>query len=291
MANVKPILDTRRAKSDGMFNIIFRITHFKKVYTINSGIAIHQFHWDGKNRMITNEHPNSKLLNIKLLKEFYKIQQTLLFLDDEFTIEKFRNIVNAEAGKASILFKEFAQTLIQQMFETYKTGNAIVYRTAVNRFITFCGKDIPIDTIDYELLKRFNHHLIISGLKQNSISNYFRTIRAIYNKAIKEKVVDRSKYPFYDITIKSEKTAKRAILKEDIIKLLQVLDEYSTAKRSLNYFMLSFYLRGISFTDLAYLKPSSIIDSRVYYNRRKTHKNYSVKLFPQAEELINLYQQ
>ena len=51
--------------------------------------------------------------------------------------------------------------------------------------------------------------------------------------------------------------------------------------------MLSFYLRGISFTDLAYLKHSNIIDGRIEYKRRKTHQNYSVKLFPEAESIIN----
>jgi outer membrane protein OmpA-like peptidoglycan-associated protein len=51
--------------------------------------------------------------------------------------------------------------------------------------------------------------------------------------------------------------------------------------------MLSFYLRGISFTDLAYLKPSNIIDGRIEYKRIKTHKNYSVKLFPEALSIID----
>jgi hypothetical protein len=101
-------------------------------------------------------------------------------------------------------------------------------------------------------------------------------------------VVKRSFYPFHDIIIKSEKTAKRAILKDDIAKLLQIhVEKNSTCWRSLNYFMLSFYLRGISFTDLAYLKHSNIIDGRIEYKRRKTHKNYSVKLFPETESIIN----
>jgi integrase len=101
-------------------------------------------------------------------------------------------------------------------------------------------------------------------------------------------VVDRSLYPFYDISIKSEKTAKRAVLKEDIAKLLGFpLEEHTPAWRSLNYFMLSFYLRGISFTDLAYLKQSNIIDGRIVYRRRKTHKDYNIKLFPVAETIIN----
>jgi hypothetical protein len=40
MATLKTLLDKRRAKSDGCFNIIFRVTHERKVYTLNSGISI-----------------------------------------------------------------------------------------------------------------------------------------------------------------------------------------------------------------------------------------------------------
>ena len=40
MANVKTKLDRRRVKSDGTFNLIFKITHCRKVYTINTGISL-----------------------------------------------------------------------------------------------------------------------------------------------------------------------------------------------------------------------------------------------------------
>ena len=57
----------------------------------------------------------------------------------------------------------------------------------------------------------------------------------------------------------------------------------------MKYFLISFYLRGISFTDLAYLRQSNIIDGRVEYKRRKTHKNYSIKLFPEAQVLFEKF--
>ena len=288
MANVKTTLDTRRAKSDGTFNIIYRITHQKKVYTINSGTSILEQYWDYEHSEITKQHPNSKLINLRLLKGYFKIEKAILILDDDFTIEKLRNIIKGEAPNQSKSFKKFAQELIDQMFTTNNTGNAIVYRTATNRFLDFCGKDVPFDKIDYKLLDKFRHHLLLSGLKQNSISNYLRTIRAIYNKAIKHRIVDRNKYPFYDITIKSQRTVNRAISKADIKRLNSLLlEDNSPSWRALNYFMLSFYLRGISFTDMAYLKQSNIISGRIHYERRKTHKNYSVRLFTPTEEIVN----
>ena len=70
MATVITNLDTRRSKSDGTFNIIFRISHLRKVYTINSGISIHEMYWDSSFRRVNKAHPNSKLLNIKLSKEW-----------------------------------------------------------------------------------------------------------------------------------------------------------------------------------------------------------------------------
>ena len=174
------------------------------------------------------------------------------------------------------------------MIEVNRTGNAIVYQTAVNRLLSFYGRDdLGFQEIDYSLLDDFAHHLSMNGLKQNSISNYFRSIRAIYNKAIKAKIIERSNYPFAEISIRTEKTAKRAISKDDITKLMQLrLETNSTAERSLKHFLLSFYLRGMSFTDMAYLKQSNIIDGRVVYKRRKTHKDYSIKLFPEAQVLF-----
>lgn len=295
MANAKIILDTRRAKSDGSFNVVIRITHFKKVYTINSGVSVKENYWNEKNSEVTKAHPNSKLLNLKVSKGFYSIQKAILKLEDDFCIEDLRNLIDENPKEKKVItFKSFADELISQMIQTNKTGNALVYQTAVNRFVGYCGNDISFVEINFTLLDQFKHHLLISGLKLNSISNYFRSIRAIYNKAIKLKVIDRSYYPFYDISIKGEKTIKRAILEDDIYKLEHILLKLETTPKesntsvwkSLNYFLLSYYLIGISFTDLAYLKPENIMDGRVVYRRRKTHKYYNVKIFPKAESIL-----
>ena len=288
MANVKITLDTRRIKSDGTYNIIYRITHYKKVYTINSGVSILEQYWHSEHSEITKQHPNFKLLNLKLLKGYFKIEKAILTLDEEFSIEQLRNIVKGNAINSSKSFKSFAQELIKQMIDEGRTGNALTYETGVNRLISFSGDEITFDKIDYKLLTEFIHHLKVGGLKINSISNYLRSIRAIYNKAIKYKLVDRASYPFYDISIKSEKTAKRAISRDQIKSLLAIgIHKESITKRSLDYFMLSFYLRGMSFTDMAYLKQSNIVKGRIHYTRRKTHKFYSIKLFTPGKQIIN----
>lgn len=78
MVHVRSLLDTRRARFDGSFNIIYRITHYKKVYTLSSGISIHTHHWNSHSSEIDRNHPNAARLNLKLSKRFFEIQRALL---------------------------------------------------------------------------------------------------------------------------------------------------------------------------------------------------------------------
>ncbi len=292
MVNSKILLDTRRPKSDGTFNVIIRITNYNKVYTINSGISIHTKFWNKQKSEVDKSHPNAKLINLKLSKTYFQVQQAILKYEDNFSIEAIRNFIDGKPEQEkSINFKTFTDKLINEMFETEKTGNALVYNTALNRFMDFCNNpSIKFSEIDYSLLEKFNNYLVLEGLKQNSISNYFRTLRAIYNKAIKAKIIERSSYPFHDITIKSEKTTKRAVLSEDFNKIINYSpNENSPSDIALKYFLLSYYLIGISFTDLAYLTKENIVDGRIVYRRRKTKKNYSIKIFPQAETILSYF--
>lgn len=291
MATFKISLDSRRAKKDGTFNVVYRITHQRQVYNVNSGILVYDYHWDSVACKIAKSHPNSKQLNLKLNRDYYKIQEWLIQLGDDFAIDKLRALINGKPFYEKVTFKSYADKLIIKMMEINKTGNALVYQTALNSFLSFCGDTIEFQKIDYSLLDQYSHFLTKNGLRLNTISNYFRTLKAIYNKAIKDKVIERSYYPFHDITIKSELTTKRAILVDDIMRMNFAAATISKAQqRALNYFLLSYYLIGMSFTDLAYLKSENIIQGRVVYRRKKTHKNYSVKLFPRAEEILCSFQ-
>jgi hypothetical protein len=192
MVQLNLLLDNRRAKSDGTYPIIFRIIQFKTVYTISSGISISKIHWDDKKRQVSHDCPNASRLNLKLTKRHVEIQSAILQIEDDFTIEGLKELLDENYKPISqTTFKTFADELIAQMYSVKRTGNAIVYQTAVNRFLLFCNKpNIKFSEINYSLLDRFSHDLKLQGLKQNSISNYFRSLRAIYNKAIKAKIID-----------------------------------------------------------------------------------------------------
>ncbi|HWZ35263.1 MAG TPA: site-specific integrase [Mucilaginibacter sp.] len=297
MVTYKIQMDTRRPKSDGTYAISIRITHNRQSTTFNTGVFINQEFWLTDKSAVSTSHQNSALLNKTITETYLKVQKAVIELESEqaFSFDNLKDRLNSQQAKPTISkslpFKTFAEQLVTDMLSVNETGNAIVYRTTINRFMSFANDDkLKFNAIDYKLLDGFRRHLLKGGVKQNTISNYFRTLRAIYNKAIKAKVVDRSRYPFLDISVKSERTAKRAIAIDDLKAIASInLKPKSRKWHAQNYFFLSFALIGASFTDLAYLTPANIKKGRLTYKRRKTGKELSIKIQPYTEAILNQY--
>jgi len=297
MIYYKLIQNDKRIKADEIYPIVIRVTYNRVSTTVSTGLRVHKNDWDPVKGIIKNKHPNFKELNQQLLEQFNKVQKMILRLNESngFSFENLKQgLIDGDQNKRliSASFTEFANREIDCLIEINKVGNALVYKTACNRLLNFApGKDILFKDIDYLFLENFKRQLVKDGVKVNTISNYLRTIRAIFNKAIKAKLVDRSAYPFFDVAIRSEKTSKRAVNITDLSKLLATdLVPETNPWHSRNYFLLSFSLIGISFTDLAYLKPVNIFKDRLIYKRRKTHKEYNIRLTEQARLILSLYQ-
>ncbi|TZF85806.1 tyrosine-type recombinase/integrase (plasmid) [Pedobacter sp. BS3] len=298
MVYLKLILDERKFKQNDIYSIVVRIVYNRKVTTLTTGVRIERKYWDYASGQIINTHPNYMLLNTKLSEFYLKVQKAVLSLENigSFSIEELRQELsnNKPTNKitSSTTFNEFSQKLIQDLIAINKSGNAIIYRTASNRLIAYAdNQKLKFRDIDYNLLEGFKNTLLQDGVKPNSVHNYFRTIRAIYNKAIKAKLIDRSYYPFHDVKVKLERTAKRAVPVDCIKKLYKLeLKPDSRQWHARNYFILSFSLIGMSFTDMAYLIPKSIVRGRLIYNRRKTHKTYDIKLTTVAIQILKLYE-
>jgi len=80
------------------------------------------------------------------------------------------------------------------LFSLNKVDNETIYQTAINRFTNYTNNSkLKFTDTTFTLLDGFKDELTKDGLKANSISNYFKTLSAIYNKAIKAKLVDRYK--------------------------------------------------------------------------------------------------
>lgn len=127
------------------------------------------------------------------------------------------------------------------------------------------------------------------GVKRNSSSCYLRTLRTLYRKAV-EAGLTTDKNIFRHVFTGFAKTAKRAIPLSSLraIRLLR-LPEDSVVAFARDLFMLSVYLQGISFVDLAYLKKDDIRNGQLHYSRKKTGQELTVSWEPAMQDIVDNY--
>lgn len=294
MVYFKVVLDTKRKKNDSIYSVVIRITHLRVSTTFSTGLRVSLNDWDENKGNVKPSASNSDLLNSQITGIHAKLQKAALRLVEEerFSFLELKSVLSATPQVKKLkTVNDFALQTINDLIEEGKAGNALVYKAAWSRLDKFNGeRPLQFKQINLKFIQEFKRHLIAEGVKTNTISNYLRTIRALYNRAVKEEYVKEELYPFKHIKIESEPTLKRAVSFIDLKRLLNCETQIATTEwHSINYFFLSLSLIGISFTDLAYLKKTDIVDDRVIYIRRKTGKVYSIKLTPLATEILKHY--
>lgn len=144
---------------------------------------------------------------------------------------------------------------------------------------------VAFEDISLKWLNEFDEWLAASGAAQNTRAIHFKNIRTVFNRALDEELTD--KYPFRRFKIRTEATRKRALTVEELRRLFSMeVEPYQVFYRDM--FKLIFMLVGINVVDLYNLERVTA-DGRVEYRRAKTKRLYSVKVEPEALELIEAY--
>lgn len=200
-----------------------------------------------------------------------------------------KRIVTQEKADSELSFFNYIKKQIDELRKLGKNGTALNYERALNSFSSFMnGSDISIPCVSKQLVWQYNIYLSERGLKRNSVSFYMRILRAIYNKAAKQKLTEQN-FPFADVYTGIDKTRKRAV-DESAIKCLYKLslqDEKLSFARDL--FIFSYCAMGMAFVDMAFLKKEQIHDDYIDYTRQKTGQRIRVKLQHQTKALIDRY--
>lgn len=290
-------MDTRRKRKNGMCPIILRLSHHRKTIAISTGIAAPPEFWNEKSREIKKTYKGVSSvarLNNLLTKKKTKIRDGINDLEENGRLEGLSiNDLKQTLMKPtiSISFFEYGQRLIEEMKEANRFGNAETYKGALGALKNFHKKEtLRFEEMTYAYLKRFETAHLKKGNSLNGLSAYMRTFRAIYNRAIHQELVTADHYPFRKYKIKNEPTAKRAISKDKIKRILDLtLVPDSPLFHSRNYFLSSYFMNGISFIDMAFLKIGNIVDGRIKYRRQKTARPYNIKVTRQLSSILDYY--
>lgn len=164
-----------------------------------------------------------------------------------------------------------------------------VYTSTLNSFKRFRkDEDIMFSHITGTLMEEYECYLKGTGITMNTISFYMRTLKAVYNRAVNLGIT-HDREPFRKVYTSIARTTKRAIGVEDMRRIKSLEIEQDDVRFARDMFMFSFYTQGMSFVDMAYLKPSDLTGNSLVYRRKKTGQELTVRWSEQAQEIIDRY--
>ncbi|MEM9416993.1 MAG: site-specific integrase [Bacteroidota bacterium] len=292
-AKIAVILHKVRPLKNGEYPLALRVTHKGKRNYAYVGISCPVNLWDEKKNMPKRAHPNRHFIEEVIQRKTLAYQQMLLE-QPQLATSPEQLIQAVENAKINQQLFPFLDELIDGLTADGRIGTARAYKELRRDLKLFTKNNnlLVFTDIDQRFLNRYESYFRSKGLADTTISYYLRTLQAVFNKAIKEKLVKAEYYPFREFKISrfNTKTRKRAITKEDVRKLAKLyIASDSHLYISQQYFLFSYYGQGMNFRDIAFLKWGDIREGRVFYKRAKTGQMMQFKLLAPAQAIVDRY--
>ncbi len=280
MATFKATL-SHHLKSDKTSNIRIRVTHNKKVQYIKTGYYILPKNF--KNGEIKNDiHLDLRISEI--INEFKLKAIKLGSMLDWMTCEQL--VSHLKKDEINLNYFDNAKKIID---EIESVGTKSVRSSALRSFRRFIGNDnLSALQITSDLVKGYDSYLRKNGIKPDT---YLDSLRTTFN-LIKDKYNDEDtgivvipnnpfrKYKFP----KRELNSRNHVLVVDELRALRDFNGTRSENFTKNVFLLMFYLIGVEAKDLFY---GDLTGERFKYKRFKTKKNISIRIEPEAREIID----
>lgn len=267
----------------GEGTIYYQIIHNRVARQIKTGYRVMSSEWE----QFYSEPPaaSSKqairlaALRRKVAEDTAKLEGIITSLEQKGTIYTSDDVVTAflQPDNGTATFFSFMRSEIFRMKKLGRHGIAEAYSTSLNSFVRFReGMDIPLSALDADIAGAYEAWVKEEGVSRNTSSFYMRNLRAVYNRAVKKGLTPQ-RDPFREVYTGIDKTVKRAV-PLSVIKRMKTLDLslYPMEELARDMFLFSFYTRGMSFVDMAYLKKKDVQNGILSYRRRKTGQLLSI---------------
>ncbi|MCK5704074.1 MAG: site-specific integrase, partial [Cyclobacteriaceae bacterium] len=188
----------------------------------------------------------------------------------------------------------FIEYIIEDLIEAKRVGNAGVYNGLLKKLKSVSQKNkLRFEDINYKFLKRMETLHYSKNNGAGGLSVYLRTLRAVYNRAMKAGIVPENSYPFKDYSIKSGVPNRRALSDEELASFRKCdLSSLPHLEKARDLYLVSYFLRGINWMDMALLKAKDIQGEfdRISYLRQKTRgKRFSIKINESVKRIMLSY--
>lgn len=276
----------------------YQIIHHRKVRHIRTGYKLFSSEWISASGEIdvsagSGEDRKNYLIALKkqIDKDLVKIEKCINRLvqeDAPFTVERIIELYTVPEGNYTFLL--YGKELLVELRKIGKVRTAGTYQSALNSFERYLNNrgDVSLDALDSNQMIAYESWLKGNGICPNTSSYYMRNLRAIYNRAVEQGFVTQQN-PFKHVYTGIDKTKKRAVS----LDVIREIRDLKLTKKSLVFardiFLFSFYTRGMSFVDMAFLKKQDLQNGILAYRRNKTGQQLFIKREKTMQELIDKY--
>lgn len=278
--------------------LYFQVICGRHTRLVHSGYRLYSSEWDADSSRVvlscaTERRRRNYLLFVKnaLANELSCLREVVSRLDYAgvpYTADRVVQLYVSPSGCGG--FISFAWKLISELRQIGKGSTADTYATSLNSFIRFHGEgDLLFEEVESSLMVAYETYLKERGVCPNSSSFYMRNLRAVYNRAV-EKGLAVQCHPFKYVYTGVDKTVKRAVPLKAVRRIRDADLAHSPAMDyARDLFMFSFYTRGMSFVDMAYLKKTDLRNGILSYRRHKTGQRLFVKWEKPMREIVDKY--
>lgn len=286
--------------------VYYQIIHDRKVRQLLTEYKVFPSEWDEGRSMVTTDQKSERKSLILSIRErirwdverLTKIDRKLDTDGLTYTADDVIDEFNRYAHEYSLF--NYMEGIIARLKQNGKVRTSETYISALNSFKKFLcdaklqsrlrnGEDIMLDCITSEIMEAYEAWHKNRGVAPNTISFYTRILRAVYNRAVEDDIIE-NRNPFRHVYTGVDKTVKRA-LPLAVIKKIKALDLSLTPAfdYARDMFLMSFYLRGMSFIDMSFLKKTDLKNGYVTYRRRKTGQQLIIEWTKEMQMILDKY--
>lgn len=276
--------------------LYYQIIHMRLVKQLYTDYRLRDEEWDSESGtvVISDDCERSRARYLSTVKDEVKdglarlkaIVDRLEASGKAYTVEEVASEFVSPATVTGVV--SFTRKLIDDLRKMGKKSMARRYNLTLNSLLKFTKeKEIAWDDFTSTLVTGFEEFLRQRGLCRNSTSFYMRNLRSIINRA-SEHDYEVPRNPFKHVYMGVDKTVKRAVTLKTVCKIRDInLSAYPHLDFARNLFMFSFYTRGMSFVDIAFLRKTDLTNGVITYFRRKTSQQIQVRVENQTREIMD----
>ncbi|TDN80792.1 site-specific recombinase XerD [Salegentibacter sp. 24] len=295
MITIKIVQRTKKL-TDGLYPIFLRVTKDRQTKYYKTPFSSEISEWSPStgtfNKKLKNHFQYNRLL-VKIKDRAYQVASEIEIQNPDYTLEDFDKLYRVTFNPVKNDVFAFFDEIVEEMTYAGRVGNAKSYKdTKTSVQIFHKSKKLSFREVNSTFLSKYDAFLRSRGGTDGGVGVKMRAIRALFNKAIERGIVKESLYPFkkYKISGLRGKGFKRALDFEEIMRIVNVdLSNHPHLVDTRNYFVFSFYTRGMNFADMMGLEWKDVEKNVIYYTRAKTKGNFSIAIMPPVREILDYY--